>query len=590
MEKKFIGFLASLIGITFFAGIVLASSSSHAASSVTANASVIIPDACTMTGTLDEAHTATIPNGTIRPAIGKTTFNVVCNDPNGFAIYAVGYSNQEYGNTKLLATVGGTLAPTYDISTGATTTGNSQWAMMLTPVTTNVTAQNGYGSYSVIPTTYTKIAQFPNSTTVSGAEAEVTYRAYIAGNQPAGTYNGKVKYTMVHPNTETPLQPVPCVANTICYNANGRNVVGTMGQQTESEGESLVDLTRASLLASNYSREGYGFAGWNTKYDYTGDFYGPQEEIELPNDMSHGLALYAIWLPSNGYLQDWNRNTNDCERLEIASFDSSTGTIVKTLDSVIALTDKRDGQTYSVARLADGNCWMTENLRLNNNTDSPNWGDNGLSEGFEGVFMGLAEAENNRNALVYDTTANSLYSTSNITGSNVSFRFPRYNNINTTSIASYPTDDSNSTIYSYGNYYTWAAAKASTEDASTTGSSICPCGWSLPSGGQSIESFSFGALSVALGGPTDGGSTTGYDDSHLMSTRFRSFPQNYVLSGYGGNSNFNGTIGYYWSSTRYSSNYAYYFHFDRYINSFDPGTVRTNKTNLYTIRCLFRPK
>ena len=89
MEKKFIGFLASLIGITFFAGIVLASSSSHAASSVTANASVIIPDACTMTGTLDEAHTATIPNGTIRPAIGKTTFNVVCNDPNGFAIYAV---------------------------------------------------------------------------------------------------------------------------------------------------------------------------------------------------------------------------------------------------------------------------------------------------------------------------------------------------------------------------------------------------------------------------------------------------------------------------------------------------------------------
>ena len=170
--------------------------------------------------------------------------------------------------------------------------------MMLTPVTTNVTAQNGYGSYSVIPTTYTKIAQFPNSTTVSGAEAEVTYRAYIAGNQPAGTYNGKVKYTMVHPNTETPLQPVPCVANTICYNANGRNVVGTMGQQTESEGESLVDLTRASLLASNYSREGYGFAGWNTKYDYTGDFYGPQEEIELPNDMSHGLALYAIWLPS----------------------------------------------------------------------------------------------------------------------------------------------------------------------------------------------------------------------------------------------------------------------------------------------------
>ncbi|MBQ3294615.1 hypothetical protein IJG98_02720 [Candidatus Saccharibacteria bacterium] len=32
---------------------------------------------------------------------------------------------------------------------------------------------------------------------------------------------------------------------------------------------------------------------------------------------------------------------------------------------VIALTDNRDGNTYSVAKLKDGNCWMTSNLALN---------------------------------------------------------------------------------------------------------------------------------------------------------------------------------------------------------------------------------
>lgn len=34
------------------------------------------------------------------------------------------------------------------------------------------------------------------------------------------------------------------------------------------------------------------------------------------------------------------------------------------LSSVSALTDQRDDQTYAIAKLADGNCWMIENLRL----------------------------------------------------------------------------------------------------------------------------------------------------------------------------------------------------------------------------------
>ena len=47
-----------------------------------------------------------------------------------------------------------------------------------------------------------------------------------------------------------------------------------------------------------------------------------------------------------------------------ANYDSETGVLSAALSSVTALTDQRDGETYAVARLADGNCWMIENLRL----------------------------------------------------------------------------------------------------------------------------------------------------------------------------------------------------------------------------------
>ena len=583
---------------TFLIGILLSSSSSHAASSVTANASVIIPDACTMTGTLDEAHTATIPNGTIRPAIGKTTFNVVCNDPNGFAIYAVGYSNQEYGNTKLLATVGGTLAPTYDIVTGDTTTGNSQWAMMLTPVTTNVAAQNGYGSYSVVPTTYTKIAQFPNSTTVSGEEAEVTYRAYIAGNQPAGTYNGKVKYTMVHPNTETPPQPVPCVAYRICYNANGSNVVGTMGQQTAYSNNAAV-----TLLASNFSRTGYGFAGWSDKYDYATNpdahFYGPNETFTTPSTQTTtGTSLYAVWVKSAGSLQ----SSSDVSAL----CDTSNGTLIPAptdgtanLDSVSALTDQRDNQTYAIARLADGKCWMIENLRLDyTNSDNSS---GSLAQGYGGQFVGLAIAEpawaNNI------TTANNLYSTDgandtvNIGTSNASSRFPRYNNINTSTRSSSPATGTNVAIYSYGNYYTWAATIADTTDYSSGDhdtTSICPTGWKIPLGKTSTGDIEQGASDTANKVPgfsyldrKMGG--TGRDQSAAAaSLRWRKYPVNFVYSGYvnSGSVISRGTNGYYWSSTAYSSNSAYYLFLTS--SGVYPGTGGYNvyKYSGRTVRCV----
>ena len=93
----------------------------------------------------------------------------------------------------------------------------------------------------------------------------------------------------------------------------------------------------------------------------------------MPTDMSHGLALYAIWVKSAGIMQEWN----GCAGLNKGD--------------VTALTDARDNDTYAVAKLADGKCWMIENLRLDNTADHNT--DGSLSQGYNPSFIGLADPE-----------------------------------------------------------------------------------------------------------------------------------------------------------------------------------------------------
>ena len=603
--KKAVLIIFELLTITIITGMVLTSSLSHA-ETTSANASVTVAEACTMTATVNSAHSAIINPGQYLQPIGETVLKVICNDAGGYAIYAVGNANNEYGNNKLLANVGGSLNSTYDIVTGTATSGStSNWAMKVSAVsgTYAPTIQNSFGSYHDVPTTYTKVAQLNSMTdATTGSSVSTTYAAYVKSDQPAGSYNGKVKYTMVHPTTETPLSPQTTQAGKICYYPNGSNVEGTMGCQTipASGGTAeTVTPTSATLLASNFSRAGYGFAGWSKTFDYSDDtgFLGPQEYIEFPagtyTGNNNGLSLYARWIKSAGSLQGWT----GCSSLQSGA--------------VTALTDQRDNETYAVAKLADGNCWMIENMRLENTaTDNT---DGSLAQGYNASFAGLADPE--APSLLDDaTTANSLYSidgstNKTISGSNQSYRFPRYNNINTPTAAtdrpSNPTSNSaansttNASMYSYGNYYTWAASIAdttayNTNNQSVTNTSICPSGWHLPQGGRkaNVDVSDFWKLSRATIGSDPAnfandyfyyeGTPEGVDASNAL----RAYPNNFVYSGYvnSGSVIKRGSYGYFGSSTANSSSYAYRLYFSN--SSAYPGTVYGNKYNGRTIRCL----
>ena len=60
-------------------------SNAFAAENATDDVTITVPVACSITSTINTAHTATIDLGTYEDDIGETTFNVLCNDSNGFA-------------------------------------------------------------------------------------------------------------------------------------------------------------------------------------------------------------------------------------------------------------------------------------------------------------------------------------------------------------------------------------------------------------------------------------------------------------------------------------------------------------------------
>ncbi|MBR2796067.1 hypothetical protein IKE13_03395, partial [Candidatus Saccharibacteria bacterium] len=90
------------------------------------------------------------------------------------------------------------------------------------------TTSSSFSDYHTVPNEYVKVAHKTAATsmdtTTGGATLQTTYRAYISPTQPAGTYNGKVIYTLVHPSdAAAPVHPDQIGVN---YNANGSSFTG----------------------------------------------------------------------------------------------------------------------------------------------------------------------------------------------------------------------------------------------------------------------------------------------------------------------------------------------------------------------------
>ena len=554
----------SLVGVTMLSLVFLAFPVS--ADDVVDQITINVPVSCTLSGT-NLTHTASMTGGQYKTDIGSANIKAVCNDTNGLAVYAIGYSNDTFGNDKMISI---TVDHTYDIPTGRHSSGdtNSSWSMKLTPVsgtyapTIRSDANYDFTDFEIIPSTYTKVAYRTSATDTGagaiGANFTTTYGIYVSTTQPADSYTGKVKFTLVHPQDEEPLQPVACVAGKICYQPDANDVTGQMGNQSASNNAEVT------LWAPNFKRTGYGFAGWNTEFDYSGTNYGPNETITAPSDVStNGLSLYAVWIKSAGILQNWS----GC---------SSLGS-----GSVTALTDERDGNTYAVAKLADGKCWMIENLRLDDSIELSSANTHNPSLPLTNVYDTSSTSNHlsPTSSVAYNaTTAPEGWCTTDSTACDDQSRLRTDNTVLfTNNTASSYSASSN--VYSYGNYYNWYSATAGHgKYGSDYGSSftspgdICPAGWHLPTGNTTGE---FYALNTVI----NWGATN-------TSAGLRAYPANFVYSGsVSGSRTINrNSYGYYWPGSGFNISGAYNLFFSR--TNVRPGTDGYSKYYGRSVRCL----
>ena len=180
------------------------------------NLAISVPSSCTLSSLINGEHSKSILNGTYESGIGQSIITTYCNDRNGYVVYAIGSSNNELGNNKLISNINDN-TNNYDIASGIATSGTtSNWAMKLSTsdidssiINTNIgddtpTIEPEYkDQYAIVPTTWTKVLSKPSGTVASttGSSFTTTYATYVSTTQPAGTYLGQVRYLLAHPAT-----------------------------------------------------------------------------------------------------------------------------------------------------------------------------------------------------------------------------------------------------------------------------------------------------------------------------------------------------------------------------------------------------
>ena len=370
----------------------------------------------------------------------------------------------------------------------------------------------------------------------------------------------------------------------ITYDQNTTDTVTNMptNHTTSDPGATGETVTIDSTVPV---RDGYIFKGWcsvSTSDDTcSGTTYNPDgggTALSLAvnqQSSSNAFTVYAMWgIPAPKTIAD------SATMQEVASCPDTL-----TIGQVFTIEDARDNQDYKVARLADGKCWMVENLNLAGGT--------AISADTSDVDASYVTNFTTSKNLTKDATNNTIIlpasSTSGFENNNYS---NVYNSGNKTNCGA---SGQNIPCYSY---YSWDAATLGSgrsigTDNTDAPYSICPKGWRLPtSGSRSNNGWKRGdfyALATAYGANLE---SNYYDDSATTGANFYDnagpgTTPNFLLAGSYYYSSFSsgGSAGLYWSSTSYSDIYG------AWNMGFDSGGIQSandfGRRDGFSIRCLF---
>lgn len=174
----------------------------------------------------------------------------------------------------------------------------------------------------------------------SAGETPFTIGIKADGALPAGDYTNDLLFTVI-------VNPVTVTYNlNFDGNTNDSSLANVPATVTEASADVFRDIT---IPAGEPTRDDFIFIGWAESANGQ-VVYNPGDDVTMQvtniNDsQTVNKTLYAVW-EQKEWLQDFD------EENELSNVGDSK-----------MLYDKRDGETYTVKRLPDGNVWMTQNLR-----------------------------------------------------------------------------------------------------------------------------------------------------------------------------------------------------------------------------------
>ena len=324
-----------------------------------------------------------------------------------------------------------------------------------------------------------------------------------------------------------------------------------------NNGSSVGLLENSVHTISATLEDGYLMESWSTSTGSITDTVSESTSLKMgvmPGTLSLSTESRFVYLDSNLH------EINSCS----SSFDSR---------KVYIARDIRDNEEYRFAKLADGNCWMLDNLRLDptNPNTAANMNEQNTNAPAEAVYNYLHGG---------NSSGNTGWSENAVANVNIGFSSyvnPIINNANKGDIA-----------INYGNgsgkigvYYNYCAASIGTICSQTNALSIeydiCPYAWRIPSGagGSQAADGDYGMLYYSYRN-----ALPSQDDA------FRS-ALSITLSGAMGNNNGYGVNSFsrIWSSIAVdTSNNSWYLYVDS--SRVEPTGFNATREDGYSVRCI----
>ena len=311
----------------------------------------------------------------------------------------------------------------------------------------NTSGATGSGTYRYGQTVTASVTKATNTTCTSYATPTWS-KNYGATGTLSSTSGTSVTYTMGTTNdTITAKSTASNIAQTITFYISGGASSITLNGTSRTNGQTMSLACGTYNLTGSFN-SGYEFSSWSKSGSGTIENTGTLSTRYTVNGTGSitlaGKQSLINLLTQVTYMQDLT--AAQC----FGSSDGATAT----------LRDRRDDDTYTIAKI-NGNCWMTQNLRLSGGRTLTSEDSNVASSWY---FPNTETAGNARTLTEPQVTI--------------------------------------SDEFIYGGYYNFCAASAGTncQSSSTydTTYDICPAGWRLPTMTEFNDNIS--SLSIQLNG------------------------------------------------------------------------------------------